>query len=578
MKKFIAYNIIYIVGVFSIFHTPIHTMPDNTNSTYTAEVFYDSILQQTFNKFCMNILRMQSPTEWQSLLQKIHIKYPNMPTDAQLYKELKISYSIMQPTFYAYRLYQALKYQQKILGNQVKNIIPDTKSINGYVEIGTPCRYVDYINKHTPITGTRYAVFDQKNITDILESGTIHITRGFVPYDRMIPLNNYDPISTYKILDESVDMVTCFIGLHHIPIDKIDNFIESIKRILRPGGIFLLRDHDTYNEEIFKLAYAGHATFNAIITQSSQEEEAHEIRNFKPIAYWIKLLEQHGFVVGEERIIQDNDPTRNTLIKCIKPISQTDSFLQKLQNEPEYQRYPLQTFLTAPEWFNVDSAQSYGTFLDDAPWYDFPFLKNIEIYWYIFAQSWKQARSTNSIYEILCKNDYFWTCIVIGTFMTIEYSIKSIIGSFVSAITSGTYNQTISVVVQGLSHETIAHLSQKIIIKQQYEDITVLEIPRYKTFQNSINILANSNSHIIEIGGQRIIQVKIKSADDSMHNPCIAPIQMWAKSHNAQLAYTWRLPTEAYTYGSLITPVNQLQSLLVDAQTNNFKITYIHDF
>ena len=569
----------YTIGLWIVMIMPLQAATELTPSPAT-EVLYNAALQEKFNDFCTYVLRMQSQDEWSALLQDVKKTLPDMPTHMELYKQLRKSYTPMQPNLYAYRLYQALKYQQNLLGDQVKDLMQSSskKAIDGYVEIGAPCRYADYINKHAPISGTRYAICNNTGFADVVENGQLNISRGFVPYDKIIPFNNYDPISNDQIADSSVDMVVCFIGLHHIPFDKIDIFIASIKRILRPGGVFLLRDHDAHNEEIFKLAYAAHTVFNAIIEQSSDDTEAHEIRNFQPLHHWIELLKNNGFEVGDERIVQQNDPTCNTMIKFIKPMSAQDQFLLDLHKEPGYKRYALQTFLTAPEWFNVDSAQSYGTFLDDAPWYEFPFLKNIEIYWYIFGQSWKQARATNSLYEILVDNDYFWTCMVIGTFMTTEYTIKSALGSVVQAITAGTYEDKINIAIKGLSPEFLEKLPTKVVIKKQEMDITVLEVQRYNTFQKTIALLAHEMGSIIEIGGQRIIQVKIKIADDQTDNSSIEKVQAWSDAHDAKLAYTWRLPTESFTYGSLNVPVDQLQALLRDAITLNFAIVYIHDF
>lgn len=541
----------------------------------TAEVLYDKELKAQFDNFCMHVLDMQTMKEWSSLLQDVQSFYPTKPTNIELFTQLKKSYSQMQPTSYPYLLYKSLKSQQKTLGKQVKDLISDDQSFNGYVEIGSPCRYADYINKHINISGTRYAIHDHSSFADVAENGVINITRGFVPYDKMIPLHNYDPISLYDILDSSVDMVVCFIGLHHIPTDKIEPFIASIKRILRPGGVFLLRDHDAYNQDIFKLASTAHTVFNAIIAKSSEDEEAHEIRNFKPINYWIELLELDGFTAGSKRILQDNDPTLNTLIKFTKSISNEDTFIENLHKQDGYTRSVQQTFLTAPEWYNVDSAQAYGDFLKHTPWYDFPYLNSIKTYWHIFSESWKLARSTNSIHDILIKSDYFWTCIFVGTFMTLEYITKAILAIPVAAIMSDTADQKISIVTRNLTPQDLENLPKSVIIKEKHNDLTVLEIPRYDDFQESIKTLANGSSTIIEVGGQRIIQVKIRNINKEKDS---SNIKTWADAHNIKLAYTWQLPGTKYTYGSLIVSIDKLQTLLRDASMHDFEVVYIHDF
>ncbi len=358
-----------------------------TQKNFCAQVLYNPTLNFIFRSFCMNVLQMQTREEWTQLLQNVKRIYPTIPTDAELYRQLRTSYSAMQPKFYPYRLYKSLKKQQCMLGDQTKRLKIAKKQINGYVEIGTPCRYADYIGQYISITGTRYAVHEGSKWGDILESRIPSISRAFFPYDRMIPLNDYAPIDAVHIPDASVDMVVCFIGLHHVPVDKIDNFIQSIKRILRPGGIFLLREHNAHNKKIFKLSWAAHSVFNAIIAQSTEEEEATELRNFQPLTYWIELLKKHGFRVGAERILQKGDPTLNTLIKFTKPIYAEDRFFKNLHQETGHVRLAHQTFLTSPEWFNVDCAQAYGNFLNHTPWYEFPYWQSIKTYWNIFGQS-----------------------------------------------------------------------------------------------------------------------------------------------------------------------------------------------
>lgn len=571
MKNNLYKKILYVGSFIFMIFMPLY-------SSYITDVLYDANLNVQFENFSTHVLRMQSPVEWSALVQDVKQALPGKPTHMELYGQIKKSYIPMQPRLYAYRLYQALKYQQDLLGNQVKNLIATDTKVNGYVEIGTPCRYADYIGQHIAISGTRYAVCEKTSFADVFESKNLHITRGCVPYDRYIPLNDYNPIAYDHILDASVDMVVCFIGLHHIPLDKIDNFIGSIARILRPGGTFLLRDHDACNADVLKIAHAGHTLFNAIIGQCSEEEEAQEIRNFQPLAYWVELLEKHGLSVGQERIMQQNDPTHNTMIASSKPILPHDRILLDLQKELGYKRHTLQTFLTAPEWFNVDSAQSYGAFLDHSPWYDFPFLKNIEIYWYIFGQSFKQARATNSLYEILIENDYFWTCMVIGVFMTTEYTIKAMLGSVVQFLNAGTYDETITITVQGLSDKFLSNLSNRIIILEKIDDITVLKVARYETFQKVIALLSDDEGKIIEIAGQKIIQVKVKALDQILPEDSWTDLQSCAEQHGVTLSYTWRIPTELATYGSLLVPIERLQNLVSDNQLHNISILYVHDF
>jgi len=114
-------------------------------------------------------------------------------------------------------------------------------------------------------------------------------------------------------------MVTCFIGLHHIPEDKIDDFLQSIRRVLRPGGSFMLVDHDVTNDNTLDLAHLAHSTYNAVMGISELDEK-NEIRNFRSMQYWSEKLEKHGFgksVTLSQPMIRKDDPTKNTMLRFV---------------------------------------------------------------------------------------------------------------------------------------------------------------------------------------------------------------------------------------------------------------------
>lgn len=543
----------------------------------SARVLYDAKLQVQLHDFCMNVLRMQSSDEWAGLQRDVTSVYPCVPTDIQLYQQLKKSYQNMQPISRVYRLYQALKFQQFLLGGQVKQILPDRSVVHGYAEIGGACRYADVISQHTEMTGMRYAVHDSASVQDVLESNRLHVTKGLVPYDVMIPLSDYDPVSAVDIPDASVDMVVCFIGLHHIPTEKLNAFVQSIVRIIRPGGTFILRDHDAFNQDIFDLACAAHTIFNAIVPQCSDEEECCEIRNFQPMQYWIDIIEQHGLQVGDARILQQGDPTLNTMIAFRKPMMEEDVFLKKMHEQKDYVRYHHQTFLTAPEWFNVDCSQAYGEFLEHTPWYEFPYVDCVTTYWKIFWQSLQQARKLDSLYTILMHSDYFSTNLFIGSFMTVEYFMKAMIAYPVLKM-SQSYDTKIAIVVKNCTVQTLEKLPKSVMLQDGFHDMKVLQVARYKDFQQTVKILADESCQIVEIGGQRTIQVKIRIPDTLTSAELLEKLKSGMLLHDAHLAYTWRLPTQAYLYGSVVIPVGSLSNFIQYAHEMNTQIVYIHDF
>ncbi|CAF4682635.1 unnamed protein product, partial [Rotaria sp. Silwood2] len=48
--------------------------------------------------------------------------------------------------------------------------------------------------------------------------------------------------STIDLADNRVDLITCFVVLHHVP--QLDLILPEFVRILRPGGYLIMREHD----------------------------------------------------------------------------------------------------------------------------------------------------------------------------------------------------------------------------------------------------------------------------------------------------------------------------------------------
>ena len=74
----------------------------------------------------------------------------------------------------------------------------------------------------------------------------------------------------------------------------------------------ILRDHDCYNEDAWRMAALAHDTFNAG-TDESWQFNANELRNFYSIRFIIDLVEETGFRNNNMLLFQPGDPTRNAL-------------------------------------------------------------------------------------------------------------------------------------------------------------------------------------------------------------------------------------------------------------------------
>ena len=95
-------------------------------------------------------------------------------------------------------------------------------------------------------------------------------------------------------------------------------FLRSVHRILRPGGTFVVRDHDVASERMRLLVSLAHTVFNAGLGES-WESNRRELRYFTSIAEWVGRLHAVGLVDTGHRVRQANDSTDNTLLAFVKP-------------------------------------------------------------------------------------------------------------------------------------------------------------------------------------------------------------------------------------------------------------------
>lgn len=91
--------------------------------------------------------------------------------------------------------------------------------------------------------GDVWTVHDTKpnsyDLLVVLERGSVEPMGKFVPIDYSnVALPKWD------IPSESADLVTMNQGLHHLPYEEISKFLGEVLRILRPGGLFIMREHD----------------------------------------------------------------------------------------------------------------------------------------------------------------------------------------------------------------------------------------------------------------------------------------------------------------------------------------------
>jgi FAD/FMN-containing dehydrogenase/SAM-dependent methyltransferase len=261
-----------------------------------------------FYRFLQNVYRLYPEDRFHALIRATVAAGGG---DEAIYRALQARLPAIKP--FASELTYALPSlgkQKREMTRQTLELLGERRTFDGYLEIGSTGRYLSHLRKALQLRGDCVLVNDlapTNSPVDIIERG------GLRQHARFVPLDDYAPIPPAAVADGSIELATCYIGLHHAPLDKLEPFIASIRRVLRPGGVFIVRDHDVHDDYMRAMASLAHAVFNAGLG-TAWETNAAELRHFRPVEEWVQILARHGFEAVGPRLFQANDPSLNALL------------------------------------------------------------------------------------------------------------------------------------------------------------------------------------------------------------------------------------------------------------------------
>ncbi len=277
-------------------------------------VFSEMYWHDGFYKFLQNIYRLYPEDRFHTLIKNTSLELDN---DEAIYRRLQRELPKIKPMLADLTLaLPALFKQKKEMADQTLRLLGSVKQIQGYVEIGSTGRYISELRKRLKVIGPitlMNEIAPTNSPADIAERG------GFAKIGSFVALADYDPLPA-SLADNSVDLISCYIGLHHCPIDKLDAFVASICRVLKPGGTFILRDHDVTSPAMHTFVSLIHTVFNAGLNGDWETNQS-ELRHFRSIAQWVSYLGEHGLRESGQRELQANDPSDNVLLKFTRVLA-----------------------------------------------------------------------------------------------------------------------------------------------------------------------------------------------------------------------------------------------------------------
>ncbi len=285
--------------------------PEEAESEF-QRVYGSVPARDDFYRFLQNIFHLFPQDRLHAL---IHTASRQHDDDAAIYRQVQQQLPQIRPFLADLRFaLPALRKQKREMLRQTLRLLGERRSLSGYVEIGSTGRYISALRRHVRVRGDLVLLGDTapgNSLADIMERG------GLAQIGRFLPLDGYAPFGQKLLRDNSVDLVSCYIGLHHVNPPDLAAFLASIHRVLRPGGLFILREHDVDTPEMRDFVSLAHSVFN-LGTGVSWERNLDEPRHFRSVNDWVQRLDAAGFTDTGARLLQDHDPTRNVLMSFTK--------------------------------------------------------------------------------------------------------------------------------------------------------------------------------------------------------------------------------------------------------------------
>src|SRR5262245_50052454 len=179
-------------------------------------VYGDTKLRERFYLFLQNVFHLYPEDRFHRLILEVAT---HNQTDAESYRALVRRLPEIKPRLAAIKYAMpALAKQKDEMARETAELLGDVARVHGYLEIGTPGRYVKALRRRFAIEGAVFLANDYApglSLADIAERGGVRQAGQYVP------LGNYDAFDAARIPDASIELITNYIGFHHAPVDRL---------------------------------------------------------------------------------------------------------------------------------------------------------------------------------------------------------------------------------------------------------------------------------------------------------------------------------------------------------------------
>ena len=271
----------------------------------TVTNFYEIVKKDLYKDkmydFLLHVFRTEEKKVFYTLIEAIK----KLDTEEKIYKQIQehcriSAKTVLNPSSVIKIIKQIFK-QNRVIKEQTKELID------------TPIKDFLFVEPTDMTKPTKlYHAQDRLDLSNILGLKPKKATQEFY-----IQKGKSIVDTLQEIADDSLDIVSVYGGLHHIPKQVRVQAHKEIFRILRDKGKLILREHDVKDADMFAFVSLIHAVFNAV-TAESLESELAEVREFESIDTIVSDIEKAGLKDSGDRLRQYGDPSDNILLCFVK--------------------------------------------------------------------------------------------------------------------------------------------------------------------------------------------------------------------------------------------------------------------
>jgi SAM-dependent methyltransferase len=230
--------------------------------------FYDGFLVDVFNLMpARQVQRMLSAAAWDARLKD----------DAAIYDALRAALDAAgkdSPLAQVSSLWSGIwqvNAQKREITRETVSVLARLRrvgSVHSLVSIGDHGKLVTPLRQALGMRGPVWIVHDTDAGSDdtgaVLERGAMN-RADLGTFLRI----NYASVGRHALAgipNDAADLVTMNQGLHHLIPSQLPGFLAEVARVLRPGGVFIIREHalDAPDARLLPMLDCAHMIFNAI--------------------------------------------------------------------------------------------------------------------------------------------------------------------------------------------------------------------------------------------------------------------------------------------------------------------------